>query len=237
MTGTLINAGGIIVGGILGLIFKRGIKQSMMDMLIKVEGIAIFLIGITGALTFLISIGEDGKLSSSGELLLLCSLVIGTVIGEFFGIDDLFNKFGLKIEKKIGKDGFAKGFINASIIFCTGSMAIIGSINDGISGDINILLVKTILDLVTALVLATTMGFGVCFSSVSVLVYQGIITLSASAISGLIVSRSIMMDQVYMVGFAIIMCIGTNFVFDTKIRTANLIPSLLVPIVYNLIFV
>lgn len=235
MTGTLINSAAIVAGGLLGLLLKKGLTKNMMDTMLKVEGISIFVIGLAGVLTSLISVGEDGKLTSSGELFLLLALVIGSAIGEIAKIDDRFKEFGKGIENKIGQEGFGKGFINASIIFCTGSMAIIGSINDGLSGDHSLLLVKAALDGITALVLATTLGFGVCFSSVPVLLYQGAITLLASAIAGFMLPHGEMMSQFYMVGYAIIMSIGCNFVFDTKIRTANLIPSMLVPIVYYLI--
>lgn len=235
MTGTLINAAACVVGGLAGVLLKKGVSSKMMEMLFKVEGISIFVIGLSGVLTNLLSVGSDGRISSSGEMVLLLSLVIGTVLGEIIGIEKRFDSFGKAIEQKLGKEGFAKGFISASVIFCTGSMAIIGPINDGLTGDYSLLLIKSVLDGVTAMVLATTLGFGVCFSAVPVLVYQGAIALLSSTLSGAIESYPEMMSQFYMVGFAIIMCIGCNFVFESKIRTANIIPAMLVPIVYNLL--
>jgi len=163
------------------------------------------------------------------------SLVIGTFVGELLRLDDKINNFGLSIESKLKSDGFAKGFVSASIVFCIGSMGIMGAINDGLSGDSSLLLVKSVLDGVTSVVFASTMGSGVLFSVVPVLAYQGVISLFASYISPVLELCPNMMPQFNMVGSALIVCIGFNFISDSKIKTANLLPALLVPVLYNLI--
>lgn len=235
MTGTLVNAAAVIVGGALGLVLKKGIKQEILDSVMKAVGVSVLIIGMNGVLTSMLTAGENGKITDSGGMLLLLSLVIGTLLGELLRLDDRINAFGLAIEKKAGADGFAKGFVSASIIFCVGSMGILGSISDGLTGDSSVLFVKSVLDGVTALVLASTMGAGVIFSFVPVLVYQGLITLFASSISGVLESCGEMMTQFSMVGYAIVFCIGINFIAGQKFKTANMLPAIFIPILYNLL--
>ena len=234
MIGTIVNALAVLAGGTLGLLLKKGVKESLMNSILKVEGIAVLIIGMNGVLTTMISVG-DGGLSSDGGMLLLMSLVIGTFVGEALRLDDRINNFGLSIEKRLKSDGFAKGFVSASLIFCIGSMGIMGAINDGLSGDSSLLLVKSVLDGVTSVVLASTMGSGVLFAAVPILIYQGLISLFASSIAPVLEACGNMMTQLNMVGNALIMCIGFNFITDSKIKTANLLPALLIPILYNLL--
>lgn len=234
MIGTIVNALAVLAGGTLGLLLKKGVKESLMNSILKVEGIAVFIIGMNGVLTTIISVG-DGGLSSDGGMFLLMSLVIGTFVGEVLRLDDRINNFGLSIEKRLKSDGFAKGFVSASLIFCIGSMGIMGAINDGLSGDSSLLLVKSVLDGVTSVVLASTMGSGVLFAAVPILIYQGLISLFASSIAPVLEACGNMMTQFNMVGNALIMCIGFNFITDSKIKTANLLPALLIPILYNLL--
>ena len=235
MTGTLINTAAIIIGGLFGLVLKKGIKESIMESVMKAMGLAMLIIGLNGVLTNMLSVGEDGKLSESGGILLLLCLVIGTAIGEAIDIDDKVNDLGQKIECKVKFDGFARGFVSATLIYCVGSLAILGPINDGLTGAYSLLLVKSVLDAVTALVLTSTMGIGAIFAGASVLIYQGAISLFASAVSGVLNSSANMMADITMVGSALIVCIGLNFTANAKIRTANMLPSIVVAIVYNLV--
>lgn len=235
MTGTLINTAAIIIGGLFGLVLKKGIKESIMESVMKAMGLAMLIIGLNGVLTNMLSVGEDGKLSESGGMLLLLCLVIGTAIGEAIDIDDKVNDLGQKIECKVKFDGFARGFVSATLIYCVGSLAILGPINDDLTGDYSLLLVKSVLDAVTALVLTSTMGIGAIFAGASVLIYQGAISLFASAVSGVLNSSANMMADITMVGSALIVCIGLNFTANAKIRTANMLPSIIVAIVYNLL--
>ena len=235
MFGTIVNVIAVIVGGTLGLLLKKGIKSEIMDSVMKAEGVAVFIIGMNGVLTNMLSAGADGKITESGGLVLLISLALGAFIGEILKIDDRINGLGGWVEKRIKSDGFSKGFVSAFIIFCVGSMSIIGAINDGLSGDSSVLMVKSTLDFITAMVLASTMGIGVVFACVPLFAYQGLISLFASYIKPLIESSPDMMTQFSMVGYAIIMCIGINFIAGQKIKTANLLPAMLVPVLYNVL--
>lgn len=233
--GTIVNSAAIIAGGTAGLLIKNGIKKEAMDNIIKVEGIALAVIALNGVISNMFSVGAEGKLSDSGSMLLLLSLVIGTFIGELLKIDERINNFGAKIEEKVGTEGFAKGFVTASLIYCIGSMGIMGSLADGMTGDSSILFVKSVLDCITSIVLASTLGIGVIFSAIPVFIYQGLISVSASFLSGLSIMEGNLISDFSMVGYAIILCIAFNFIVDTKIRTANTIPALLIPILYNVL--
>ena len=235
MFGTIINSAAVILGGILGMLLKKGIKSEIMDNVMKAEGVAVLIIGMNGVLTNMLSIGENGKITENGGLILLISLALGAFIGEVLKIDERLGEIGTKLEQKFKSDGFSKGFVSAFIIFCVGSMSIIGSINDGLSGDSSVLIVKSTLDFITAMVLASTMGIGVVFAFVPLFIYQGTISLFASYIKPVIEMYPDMMTQFSMVGYAIIMCIGINFIAGQKIRTANLLPAMLIPVMYNLL--
>ena len=175
MTGTIVNCAAVLAGSAIGLIFKKGIKESYTESINKSLGLAVIIIGLNGVIANMFS-AENGKISSSGELLLVVFLVIGTFIGELLRLDDRFTKFSNKIDNKFRNGGFSAGFINGTLIFNVGAMAIIGSINDGISGDSSVLFVKSALDFTTSLILGSTLGFGVIFTPITILVYQGLIT-------------------------------------------------------------
>lgn len=235
MLGTIVNVITVIVGGLLGMLLKKGIKSEIMDNVMKAEGVAVLVIGMNGVLTNMLSVGENGKIVENGGLVLLISLALGAFIGEILKIDDRLNGLGAWVEKRVKSDGFSKGFVSAFIIFCVGSMSIIGAVNDGLSGDSSVLFVKSTLDFITAMVLASAMGIGVVFACVPLFAYQGIISLFASYIKPVIEEFPDMMTQFSMVGYAIIMCIGINFIAGQKIKTANLLPAMLIPVMYNLL--
>ena len=233
--GTLINAGLILLGGIIGLIFKKAVSKQMEDSIHKATGIAVLIIGICGVLSTMLKANADGSISSSGELLLVISLVLGTFLGEALKLDDRLNRGCKWIENKFKMSGFAAGFITSTMIYCVGAMAIVGSINDGLLGDSSTLVIKGILDGVTSVVLAASLGYGVLFSAIPILLYQGAITLLAGLLNKVLVGD--LLSNICMVGYALVMCIGVNFLYngDKKIKTVNMLPSLLVPVVYAII--
>ncbi len=235
MFGTIVNVITVIIGGALGLLLKKNIKSSVMENVTKAQGVAVLIIGMNGVITNMISVGEGGKLTENGGLILLISLALGAFFGEILKIDERINSLGKYLENKMKSDGFAKGFVSAFIIYCVGSMSIIGAINDGLSGDSSVLLVKSTLDFITAMVLSSTMGIGAIFAAVPLFIYQGGISLFASYIKPVLDSSPDIMVQFSAVGYAIIMCIGINFIAGNKIKTANLLPAMLVPVVYNLL--
>lgn len=232
--GTLINAGLIVLGGVIGLVFKKAVSKQMEHSIHKATGIAVLIIGICGVLSAMLKTNDQGGVSSSGELLLVVSLVLGTFVGELLKLDDRLNKGCMWIENKFKMSNFAAGFITSTMIYCVGAMAIVGSINDGLLGDSSTLVIKGILDGVTSVVLAASLGYGVLFSAVPILLYQGSITLLAGMLNKVLVGD--LLNNICMVGYALVMCIGVNFLYngDKKIKTVNMLPSLLVPVIYEI---
>ncbi|WP_308754905.1 DUF554 domain-containing protein [uncultured Anaerotruncus sp.] len=230
--GTIVNAISVIAGGMIGLLIRRGLPKKVEETAMKLLGLAVFLVGIEGVITSMVTVGADGRLSADGSLLLIASMVVGGVLGELCDIDAALVRGGKAIEAKFGKEGFAKGFINASLIFCVGAMAIIGALNDGLTGDPSVLFIKSALDFICSIILGSTLGFGVVFAFIPVLAYQGSITLLAGVLAPVVSGP--MLNAICMVGYTIVMCIGINFLEFTNIRTANLLPALLVPVVYTL---
>ena len=184
--GTIVNAISVIVGGMIGLLIRRGLPKKVEETAMKLLGLAVFLVGIEGVITSMVTVGADGKLSADGSLLLIASMVIGGVLGELCDIDAALVRGGKAIEAKFGREGFAKGFINASLIFCIGAMAIIGALNDGLTGDPSVLFIKSALDFICSIILGSTLGFGVVFAFIPVLAYQGAITLLAGVLAPIV---------------------------------------------------
>lgn len=222
MLGVLINAVAIILGGFIGIFLKKGLNEKIKITIMQGIGLSVLVIGITGAI-------ETKNLS-----LLVMSLILGGMIGSILKLEDRLEKFGENIEKKFSAEsGFAKGFVMASLIYCVGAMAILGSLEAGINGDITTLVIKSILDGVTAIVFTATLGYGVIFSSIPVFIYQGLIVLLGIQIEPLLTTEII--TEISAVGSVLIIGIGINILEIKKIRLADLLPSLLIPILWFVI--
>jgi len=230
MIGTIVNVCGIIAGTLIGLLIKKGIPERIKTALMKVQGVAIVLIGINGVIVAMLFIDADGSFQVSGTLLLLTSLILGCICGELIRIDDGLDKMCAAAERKFGASGISQGFITATMIYAVGALTIIGALNDGLSGDHTLLFTKTGLDFVTSIILATSLGIGVMFAAIPVLIVQGSISLLAGVLAPYVTDEPIRLLS--MVGFAIVVAIGINFIGNAKIRVANLLPALLVPIIY-----
>lgn len=233
--GTIINTISIIAGGGLGLLIKNGVSENMKKTLIQACGLASLFIGVSGTLQNMSSISNN-TLSFSNSVLLVCSLAIGSFIGVLLKIEDRLDNIGAKLQtiaKAQSDNQFINAFVTVSLIVCVGAMAIMGSIEDGLSGNYSTLLTKSILDGIIALVFASSLGIGVLFSSVSILVYQGAITLLAVFIAPYL--SDVMITELSMVGSSLIFCVGINLLLDEKIHVGNMLPSIFVPIVYELI--
>lgn len=231
MRGTLVNAAAIIIGSLAGLIFKKGIPERINKAILQIQGFAIVVIGLNGLLGAMITVDTvTGKLSDSGGLLLLISLTLGCAAGEALRIDDRINRFGLWVEGKIHSGGFARGFVTAALLFSIGALSIIGPINDGLSGDSSILYIKAMIDGVLSIMLAASLGMGVLFSAAPTFVVQAVPALLARQLALFISDQ--LLSVFCMAGYSIVICIGLNLLFETKIKTANLLPSLIVPVVY-----
>jgi uncharacterized membrane protein YqgA involved in biofilm formation len=225
MLGPLVNAAVIVVCALLGCFLVKGIPSRFEETLKKGIGLAIVYLGIRGAL--------DNK----RVLLLIMSLVVGALLGELIDIDKWMNRAGLWAEKRLGKTGtagnFAKGFASASILFCTGSMAIVGSMQSGLAGNHQTLFAKSILDGSISIVFGASLGIGVAFSAIPVLVYQGGIALIAMAVRDFLSPDLVV--EMSAVGNLLVAAIGINFVClaeGKEIRVANLIPAVFIPGIY-----
>jgi len=233
--GTLVNVAAILLGGFAGLTLKRYISKRIMDTVLQGVALAVIIIGISGALSAAFFI-EDGKLLTDHTLIMIISLAIGALVGELIKIESKLEGFGKFCENRLTKPGedsaFAQGFITATLVFCVGSMAIVGSLEDGINANSGVLFAKSALDGIAAMVFASTMGLGVLFSAVSVGLYQGVITLLAIFVAPYL--SEVVIAQISLVGSILIMAIGTNMLHMTQIKVGNLLPSMFVPIVYHI---
>ena len=235
--GTLGNIALILIGSTIGMLIKGGLKQRFQETIMNGLGLAVMFIGISGALEGLLVI-TDGKITSTNIMLMIVSLAIGGFLGEAINIEAKLDRVGewLKIKLKINKEkdkGFVEGFVNSSLLFCIGAMAIIGSLRDGLSADPSMLLAKGVIDGVVAIFFASTLGIGVFFSVIPVGIYQGAITLASGFVEPLLSERLI--SNLSFVGSVLIFAIGINMIFGKKIKAGNLLPAILVPIAYEII--
>ncbi|MCQ2452775.1 MAG: DUF554 domain-containing protein [Oscillospiraceae bacterium] len=225
--GTLINAGAIVLGGLLGLFCGRLIKPRIQEGLNMACGISVLFIGMAGALTGMLQLGEKG-LSSGNTMLVVGCLALGTLVGELLNLEDAFTRFGEWLKRKTGnaKDKlFVDAFVTASLTVCIGAMAIVGSIQDGMTGDYSILATKAVLDLIIILVMTCSMGKGCAFSAIPVFILQGSVTLLARLIKPLMTEGALV--NISFIGAILIFCVGLNLVWGKKVRVANMLPSLL----------
>ncbi len=231
--GTLINFALVFISGTVGSFVKKGVPEKISQAVISAMGVAVIYIGIDGALEKAPSI--DGKFFLSAGLvkmlIMILSVGIGTIIGELIDIDKRMNKLGVFLEKKLtrGASGgnFAKGFASCSILFCVGAMAVNGAIDDAL-GKPDILIAKSAVDAIMVFVMASTLGIGCAFSAFSVLLYQGSLTLIAWLLAAVIPAETITYMSV--TGSLIIILIGTNMLGMTKVKTANMIPAIFIPL-------
>lgn len=232
--GTLINAALILLGGVIGLVFKKAVSKEMEFSIHKATGVAVLVIGICGVLSSMLKVKVGGGISSSGELILVVSLALGTFIGELLKLEERLNKGCKWIENKCKMSNFSTGFITSTMIYCIGAMAIVGSINDGLLGDSSTLITKGIIDGITSVVLAASLGYGVLFSAIPIFIYQGGMTLLAGLLDNVLAGE--LLSNICMVGYALVMCIGINFLTngEKKIKTVNMLPALLVPVAYQI---
>jgi uncharacterized membrane protein YqgA involved in biofilm formation len=233
--GTLVNVVVVIAGSIAGALIRKGLPERFKDNILQSIGLAVVMIGISGALQNMFQIAENGSLDRVYIMTLIFSLIIGGIIGEILNIDDKLNNLGEWFRKKIGQDGgsFSEGFVTASLVFCVGAMAIVGSLEDGLMGNPNTLFAKSVLDGVASVIFASTFGIGVALSALPVLVYQGGITLLAAWIKPWLTEPVI--SQMSLVGSVLIFCIGISMLGIKKFKVGNLLPSIFMPLIYFVI--
>jgi uncharacterized membrane protein YqgA involved in biofilm formation len=233
--GTIVNAGAVIAGGLAGTILKNGISERYKRIVMQGIGLSVIFIGISGAIKELLTIIDGNKLDRQYIMLMIFSLVIGGVIGEFLKIEKRLQNVGDWFQTKIPDKGgsFSDGFVTASLVFCVGTMAIVGALEDGLSGNPSTLFAKSILDGVTAFVFASTLGIGVSFSAIPVLIYQGGITLLAGVVKPWLTPEVV--SQMSLVGGVLIFAIGINLLEIKKINVGNLLPAVFIPVFYYII--
>ncbi len=233
--GTLVNTLAVLLGGGLGLLLKHGIKERFKEILMQALGVSTMFIGISGALRGILVVNDD-LLDSRNTLLMILCLVLGAVLGELLNIDRWMQGLGERLRRKVrarDEDSyFVEGFVTTTIIICTGAMAIVGSFQDALMGDPSMLYAKSALDGVIAAVLASSLGVGVLFAAIPLLVYQGSLTLLASWIKPIL--SELMLFNISFVGSILVFLIGVNMLFDKRIRIANFLPSIILAALFSL---
>ncbi len=216
MLGTAFNVSAIVIGTLVGLAIRRRLPERMNSIAVQALGLVTALIGVKMMIT------------TENLLIVLVSMVIGGVVGELLGVEARLEGFGAKVEAKFSKEGgtFAKAFVTSSLLYCVGPMAIIGSLQDGLTGDFTILLTKSGLDGVASIAFASTLGVGVLFSAVPVALYQGAITIGASMLEPYLTSR--MINEMTAIGGLLIVGIALNILQVARIKVGNLLPAILV---------
>jgi len=223
LLGTIVNTLAIIAGSLLGIVFRGGIPNKYQVTIMQAISLAVILIGLKMAF------------KTDAVLLVIFSLVIGSIFGEFIKIEDRLENLGKRLEIKFAKagNGIAKGFVVASLVYCVGSMAIVGSMESGLTGNHQTLFAKSALDGLSSIIFASTFGIGVLFSSISVFVYQGILTLTSTLMKPFLIPPVI--DQMSGVGGLLIMAIGFNLLEIQKIKVGNMLPAIFIPLIYYML--
>jgi len=222
LLGTIANAGAIIIGGIAGSFFRKGISERFSNIIMTVLGLFTLVLGMMFAV------------DSQNALVVVFSLVIGSVIGEWIDIEKRMNDLGDYVQDKLnsGEGSFSKGFVTASLLFCVGTMSIMGSLQSGLMNDHKILLMKSILDGTISVVFASTLGIGVVLSSLPVLVYQGSIALLASSVAPYLSEAVI--TEMTAVGGVLLVGMGINLLEIRKLKVGNMLPAIFLPIILML---
>ncbi len=241
MLGTIVNSIAIILGCIIGVFIKDGILDRISETIIKALGLCVLYIGISGAF------------EGSNMLIIIVSMAVGALIGELIDIDNKLNELGKFIEVKFNerrskkvsvescieiddedvKISISEGFIYSSLLFCVGAMAIVGSLESGLEGNHTTLFAKSMIDGISAIIFTASLGIGVMFSAVSVFLYQGIITIGAGVLSG-ILSETVIATMTA-TGSLLIIGLSLNMLEVTKIKVANLLPAVFIPIIIGII--
>ena len=232
--GTIVNTAAVVLGGGLGLLLKNGIAKKFETILMQALGLATVFIGAGGVLKYMLVV-EDGNIATRGTMLLIFSLVIGCILGQLLDIESQMEKLGVRLKAAVrikNDNRFVEGFVNTSLIICVGAMAIVGAMEDGLSGDSSTLIAKAVLDFALVVILASTYGVGAMFSAIPIFVYQGAISVIA-AMFGAVIS-DVLIGELSFVGSALIFCVGVNLVREKTFRVANMLPALLIPIVVEL---
>jgi len=219
MIGTIVNTLAVAVGGSIGLLLKKGIPQKITDAVMQGLALCVIFMGISGAL------------EGSKTLAMIVAMALGAVVGTLLDLDGRLNKLGDAIESKMGPGGqgkIATGFVTASLLYCVGALAIVGSLQSGLTGDNSMLYTKSMLDFISSIVLCASLGVGVILSAVTLFLYQGVITLLAQALAPVLTDAVI--AEMTCVGSLLIIGMGLNMLGVTKIKIMNYVPAIFIVI-------
>lgn len=234
MLGVIVNAAAVTVGGLIGLLLKKGIPERVNDIMMKAVSLAVLYIGVTGVVGEM-DVGAD--MGGKYTLILIICTVLGGLIGGLLKIEERFSTFTERAEKRFSKKDqqpkVAQGFISASLLFCVGAMTIVGSLEAGIQGDNSTLFAKALLDFISSIILASSLGVGVALSSLFVFVFQGAIALLGQFISPILTDYCISMMS--SVGSLLIIALSLNMMGITKTKILNLMPAVFLPLLLCLI--
>jgi uncharacterized membrane protein YqgA involved in biofilm formation len=233
--GSIVNAVAVIAGALLGMLIKGKLSERFKTIIMQALGLAVVIIGLSGTLSSIFKVSSDGALENNNIMIMIIFLVLGSIIGEAIDIEKKLNRFADFVQKKLpGSEGnFSVGFVTATLLFCVGAMAIVGSLEEGLTGNGDTLYAKSILDGTSSIIFSATLGIGVIFSAVPVLLYQGSITLLAGTLKPLLTPEVI--NQMSLVGNILILGIGLNILKIRTIKVGNMLPAVFLPIIYYLI--
>jgi len=233
--GTVINVGGIVAGGVVGLLLGGRMQKRFQDTLMSAIALCVLFLGISGCLKEIFVISEDG-LESGGTMMMIGSFAIGALLGELLDLEGKMERFGAWLKRKTKSDGdatFVDGFVTASLTACIGAMAVVGAIQDGIRGDNSVLLAKAVLDLIIVMILTASMGKGCIFSAIPVGLFQGTITVLARQLQPLMTEPAL--SNLSLTGSMLIFCIGVNSIWGKKFKVANLLPTIFVAMAWGIL--
>lgn len=228
--GTILNVVAILVGGIIGLVFSRAISPRYQETLMQAIGVCVIFVGIGGAVEGMMTVTAD-RLQSGGTMMIVISYAVGSLVGEWINLEQRIEQFGSWLKVKTGnakEKRFVDAFVTASLTVCIGAMAIVGSMQDGLSGDYSTLALKAILDMVIICVMSASMGRGCLFSALPVGILQGTVTLLARAIQPIMTDAAL--TNLSLTGSILIFCVGVNLLWEKKLKVANMLPSIVVAV-------
>lgn len=231
--GTIVNCAAVIVGALIGMLFKKALKERFCELITQSMGLAVIFIGAAGGVGRIIELNkaENGTVQI---VMMVLAFTLGSFLGELINIQHLTERFAswLKVKTKSENDnGFVSGFVSASLTICVGAMAVIGPIQDALSHDYSTLFTKAVLDLVIIMVMASAMGKGTAFSVIPLAAVQGSITLIAKLVEPYLTQSAV--TNISFVGSMMIFCVGVNLMFDKKIRVANMLPTIIFSVAFS----
>lgn len=226
--GTVVNCAGIVAGGLAGMLFRSQISHALQENLIRAMGLVCLFLGIFGAMEAGVTV-TDGGLHAHGTFMVIGSLLIGTLLGHGIGIDAAMHRLGSYLQRRFGRSGdadFVRGFVITSLTVSIGAMAVVGAIQDGMSGDTTTLVTKAVIDFVVTAAFAASLGRGCLFAAIPVAVIQGSVTVFARLLAPVMTEAAI--SNLSLVGSMMIFCIGVNVIWDERFKVADMLPALVV---------